>query len=229
MGACVTSKDIEAAAEPSPLRIFLRYEYLSVSEVSDLLTAVGRVYDELFWAELPAMIGTPRRPRNQLRVHRIETGNSILIELQALGQMIESMDPTLTGIAGGAVVVGLAARVLIHALKTGHVELSAAKRRNLELEDQRLALEERRARTSLELERTEVDLAIARNDAEFRNYVQSVIRATTSVDFAAMAARQEPLTDSLGAALLGVYSVLDHDNITEAQINDVEVKPGDSD
>jgi hypothetical protein len=49
------------------------------------------------------------------------------------------------------------------------------------------------------------------------------------VDFAAMAARQEPLTDSLGAALLGVYSVLDHDNITEAQINDVEVKPGDSD
>jgi hypothetical protein len=227
-GAFVTSTEIEAAEGPAPLRIYLRYEYLSAYEVSGLLAGVGGVFDQLFWAELPALVGRRPNPVNHLRVSRIETGQSILIFLQAIGQTVNSVDPTLRAVAGGAFVASLTARLMIHTLTTGHNALAAAQRRNLELEEQRRQLEERRDRARLEVEVAEVDLAVTQHDADFRNFVQSAIRATTSSDFAAMAARREDLTERLGSALLEVYSVLEHDNITQARINDVEVKSDES-
>ncbi|MGC4866255.1 hypothetical protein ACLQ3B_12585 [Micromonospora sp. DT53] len=220
----MTSVSVVQTGEPSALRIYLDYDFLLVEDLSGVLDAVRTIYEQAFWSDIPALIGTPRQRQNGVRVTRSDTSHSIVLELHALGQTIAGLDPTLAGIGGGAVALGLTARILIHTLRSGHEALSAARMRELEVRAGWAAIEAENTRTSLDLERAGVELEVVRRDAEFRDFVQSAIRATASVDFARAVARNETMTENLGRALLNAWSVLQNDNINTARINDVEVK-----
>jgi hypothetical protein len=215
--------------EPGPLRIYLEYDYLLAEDLADILACVHVIYEQTFWSEIPALIGTPHQRSYSIRVVRADTSHSILLEFQALGQVVAGLDPTLAGIGGGAVVLGLTARILINTFRSGHQVMSAAAMQRLEVQMRRNEIAAAGARSSLEIERAQVDLEIVRRDAEFRDFVQSAIRAAATADFARAVSRNEAVIESVGAALLNGWSVLQGDNITTAQINDVEVKSPEGD
>src|SRR5690349_3777320 len=106
----MTSLGVAPADVPSPLRIYLEYEFLLIEDLSDLLSSIRIVYDQVFWSDVPALIGTHHQRIHGIRITRVDTSRSILLELQALGQTIAGLDPTLTGIGGGVVALGLTAR-----------------------------------------------------------------------------------------------------------------------
>jgi hypothetical protein len=125
------------------------------------------------------------------------------------GKAVGGMDPTLTGIGGGIVVTALTAKVMIHTFSSGHRALSAARRRNMEIAEKHVHLNERRTKAELDAARNQVDLRSSVVDAELREFVQSVVRATATADFARSLERDQPLTDALAAALLDAWSVIE--------------------
>jgi hypothetical protein len=206
--------------QPDGLRFYLAYDYLTAAELARLTIASHSIYEALFWVPVPAMIGVPHDSRRSLQVREARTGDSIYIDLvNTLGRAVEGLDPSLAGVGGGVVVTALTARVMIHAFNSGHRAFSAARRRNIEVADQRFQLDTKRAGAEIDAQRS---FAV---DAEYREFVYGVLSETTTEDFLRALRRDQSLTDAVAAPLLDVWSVFQHDNIRQVAINGATVKP----
>src|SRR5690348_2297351 len=112
------TRRIMAAQEA--MRLYVGYrEYITVEQVSELLSSINEVYDSLFFVEAP-IDNVQRRASTKLRVGDAQTGSSIIFELvQGSQQVINAVDPQLRGVAGGAAVLALTGRILINYFRRG--------------------------------------------------------------------------------------------------------------
>jgi hypothetical protein len=182
-------------------------DYITVEQVSGLLSAVDGIYDALFYLEAPDQVGTPVPSASKLRVDRAETGHSILFEVvQGVQQTYHAIDPMLRGVGGAAGILGTTAAVLTRAFREGSAALTGHRRDKMELAT-------RESRSALEL-----------RSAESRVLVQeaasaAIVRALTEtppetdrVDITALAGQMvAPLTLAL--------EVLGQDNISKVTVD----------
>lgn len=210
---------------PDGLHIHIAFEYLTADELATLLLASHFMYETLFWAPLPAMLGTPHTRAQSLQVRYASTGNSIDINLvNEVGRAVGGLDPRLTGVGGGIVVVALAAKVMIQAFKSGHEALSAARLRNLQVTERQIKIDGQRANAALDARQGALQLQVSASDVELRTFTSSILRSAISDDFARSLDLDLSLTDSISAALRSAWSVIEHENIREVSINGESVK-----
>ncbi|UUU23782.1 hypothetical protein [Streptomyces sp. DSM 40750] len=210
---------------PESLRFHIEYRgYVTAHQVATMMATVDESYEALFYFYAPNLREKPLNESKRLRVRRLETGSSLMLEfIEGAKQMSTSIDPNLRGIAGGAATVALTGKLLLHVATRGIKVFQDTKMRQREIEERELSNAEKTqtliSKKDEEDRKREAEVELKRAQAKINELALEALEQFTQEEGDKPTRDPQHTVDLLCGPLSQLMQVLNGDNIGNVTLN----------